>query len=89
MIKPDGRVLVIDFSKGRLRGKGLVSRALSLAAEMAAGRTHFRNFRDFMRAGGLRPLLGPSGLAVEQERTVSGGNLAASLLLPTAGSGNG
>lgn len=89
VIKPDGRVLVIDFSKGLLRGKGLVSRGLSLAAEMAAGRTHFRNFRAFMRSGGLPPLLGPAGLNVEQERTVSGGNLAVSLLLRTAGSGSG
>jgi ubiquinone/menaquinone biosynthesis C-methylase UbiE len=88
VVKPDGRVLVIDFSKGRLRGKGLVSRGLSLAAEMAAGRTHFRNFRAFMRSGGLPPLLGPTGLTVQQERTVSGGNLAVSLLRPPTGSGD-
>lgn len=83
-VKPGGRVLVVDYGTDPLRIKGLVMRWLSLLPERAAGRTHFRNFRSFLAAGGLPALLGDAGLAVERVRMVAGGNLGLFLLRPTA-----
>lgn len=74
-LKPDGRVLVIDFNSGGLRARGLLTRSLSLVAEVVAGRTHFRNFRSFMAIGGLPALLRRSDLTIDRERNVAGGNM--------------
>ena len=79
-LKPEGRVLVIDYRPGRLRVKGRLLRSFSLVAERVAGRTHVRNFRSFMAAGGVPAMLEDSGLTLEKDRIVGGGNLGLFLL---------
>jgi hypothetical protein len=55
-------------------------RSFSLVAERVAGQTHFRNFRSFMAAGGIPAMQLDSGLTLERDRIVGGGNLGLFLL---------
>jgi hypothetical protein len=62
------------MSRGPARpGRGWVTRAVIAVSELAAGRSHRRNYDDFMAHGGLPPLLAAQGLPVDQRRVVSGG----------------
>lgn len=73
--KPDGRVLVIDFRSGKVRGlKGYLSRSVSWVIELFSG--HFSEYRSFMRSGGFPALVRQIGLTVELEKPVAGGNVA-------------
>ena len=77
----EGRILLIDFHPGTIRPmKGWLYKCIISAAEMAAGREHFRNYRDFMKIQGLPGLISAHGLSVDQEKIVSGGNIALFLL---------
>ena len=81
VIKPEGRILLIDFHIGPYRPlRGWLTKLLIWASEHAAGRRHFRNYRHFMSIGGLSTLFPTVGLAVEQRRIVGGGALALYLL---------
>lgn len=80
VVKPDGRVLVIDYRAGPLRMKGRVTRTLVTVAERVAGRDHYRNWRVYLGQGGLPAVAAKAGLIVEREKIVSGGNLALWLL---------
>jgi len=44
---------------------------------LAAGREHFRNYRDFLARDGLPGLISAHGLSVEIEKVVSAGNMHA------------
>ena len=79
VVKPDGAVVVIDYRSGRLQFKGRLWRTLATAIERIAGREHFREWRTFLRSGGLAPCL-PEGAAVVTERALSGGNLSITIL---------
>ena len=77
VMKDDGRTLLIDFHPGRVSTlQGWWTRVVILLSEIAAGRKHFRHFRQFMRLGGLPPLLQEAGLEIEKQRVVAGGPLA-------------
>jgi ubiquinone/menaquinone biosynthesis C-methylase UbiE len=81
--KQDGRILLIDFHPGPIRPlKGWINKAIILMAELAAGREHFRNYRDFISKQGLTGLISTHGLPVEMEKIVAGGNMALYLLCP-------
>lgn len=81
VIKPDGRILLIDFHAGKPRPlKGWFSKLVILLSEVAAGRRHFRNYRHFMFIGGLPALIDKSHLAIEKERIVGYDTLALYLL---------
>jgi len=70
-----GNIMVVDFNKGPLAaGKGWLYRGVQVAAEISAGREHFRNYRDYMARGGLLPLLERAGLEPLRSKVVSGGN---------------
>lgn len=85
VLRPDGRVLVIDFAAGPARPlKGWLIRAFIRTAERVAGGRHHRNYRQFMASGGL-PALAGRGLALEQEKIVGGGNMGIYVLRPSAG----
>jgi hypothetical protein len=45
--------------------------------EVAAGREHFHNYRDFLAREGLPGLISAYGLSVETEKVVSAGNMLA------------
>lgn len=82
--KPGGRMLVIDFRFGTLRGwKGQALRRLLPVIERFAG--HYREYQDFRAGAGVPPLLAAAGLNIEREKIVAGGNLA----LYVIGTGSG
>jgi ubiquinone/menaquinone biosynthesis C-methylase UbiE len=87
VVKPGGRLLLIDYHPGRLRTlQAWRTQAIILLAEVGAGRRHFRNYRGFLRAGGLPALLPPHHLALEDQRIVADGPLALCLVRPGDGS---
>ena len=80
-LKEDGRVLLIDFHPGPIQPlKGWINKSIITFAEIAAGREHFKNYRNFIANKGLPALISTHGLSVEQEKIVSGGNIALFLL---------
>ena len=81
MLAAQGSVLVVDYVPGLIHHpRGWPTRALSLVAERLAGRTHFRGYLSFMRAGGIPALVEGGPLAVARERIVGGGNLGVYVL---------
>jgi ubiquinone/menaquinone biosynthesis C-methylase UbiE len=81
VLRPGGRILLIDFEAGPVRSlRGWVTRGVIAASEVAAGRSHHRNYRDFMAHGGLPPLVDAQGLSVGQRKIVSGGAIGLYLL---------
>jgi ubiquinone/menaquinone biosynthesis C-methylase UbiE len=81
VVKPDGRILLIDFHTGRPQSmRGWLFKMIILFSEVAAGRRHFRGYRPFMSIGGLPALVERAALPVEQERIVGEGNMALYLL---------
>ena len=81
VLKDDGRMLFIDHHPGSIRSyKGLRAKLVVFAAELAAGRRHYRNHRNFMRTKGLPPIALGHGLATEKQRLVGEGVLALFLL---------
>ena len=81
VLKKDGRILLIDFHTGPLKGfKGIYSKTIITISEIAAGRDHYKNYRHFMKNGGLQSLIEHSGFIVEHKKIVSGGNFGIYLL---------
>lgn len=81
IIKKDGRLLFIDFHPGPIRPfKGWVTKLVILLSEVAAGRRHFRNYRQFMRNKGLPTLIEKHSLRIDKQKIVAGGAMALFLL---------
>ncbi len=81
VLRPDGRMLLIDFEAGPVRPlRGWVTRGVIAASEAAAGQRHHRSYREFMAHGGLPPLLDAQGLSVSKRKIVSGGAIGLYLL---------
>lgn len=81
VMKKNGRLLLIDFHPGSLRfPKGYATKAFITLSEILAGRDHFRHYRQFMAKKGLPALVAQHGLTVDQQKIVSGGNMALFLL---------
>ncbi|MDZ7667297.1 MAG: methyltransferase domain-containing protein [Desulfotignum sp.] len=81
VMKPDGRLLIVDFHPGPIRfPKGWLYKIIILFFERIAGREHYRNYRDFLANKGLSPLLRTNNLSIEKKKIVSAGNLALFLL---------
>ncbi|UCE41523.1 MAG: methyltransferase domain-containing protein [Candidatus Aminicenantes bacterium] len=79
--KQDGRILLIDFHPGPIQPlKGWINKTIILMAEIAAGRKHFKNYRDFINRQGLASLISTHRLLVVQEKIVAGGNVVLYLL---------
>ena len=65
LVKPGGRILVMDYHTGPYPfPTGWAWKGVITCMELLAGREHFRSYRDFMRGGGLDPLIARSGMAV-------------------------
>jgi demethylmenaquinone methyltransferase/2-methoxy-6-polyprenyl-1,4-benzoquinol methylase len=78
VVNRDGRLLLIDYRSGPIRfPKGWLFKALIVSMELAAGREHFTNYRDFLARQGLPGLISSHGLSVETEKVVSAGNMHA------------
>ena len=81
VLKPDGRILLIDFNPGPVDFfEGWRTKAIVLLSEIAAGREHFRNFRHFMSINGLHHLIEIAGLTIVKQKVVGGGPLTLILL---------
>ena len=79
--KQHGRILLIDFHPGPVRPfKGWINKGIIFVVELAAGRDHFRNYRDFISKDGLTGLVSSHKLSVDQKKIVAGGNIALYLL---------
>ena len=81
ILKKDGRILLIDFHPGPVQPfKGWVYKSIITLAEVMAGREHYKNYRDFMANQGLKGLISSHELFIDNEKIVSGGNIALLLL---------
>jgi demethylmenaquinone methyltransferase/2-methoxy-6-polyprenyl-1,4-benzoquinol methylase len=79
-----GHILLIDFHPGPIRLiKGWINKGIILMAEIAAGRDHFRNYRDFIARDALAGLIFAHNLSIDQEKVVAGGTIALYLLSPS------
>jgi ubiquinone/menaquinone biosynthesis C-methylase UbiE len=77
VLKPDGRILLIDFHPGPYQPvQGWISRSIIWLSEIAAGWKHFRNQQHFLSHGGLPTLAKQHGLRVEKQSLVAGDTLA-------------
>lgn len=84
VLSREGRVVLVDFHTGPYRfPKGWMSRAVIVPVEIAAGREHFRNHRDFLRRKGLPALIDENGLTVEREKMHGGGTILISVARPS------
>ncbi len=81
VLRPGGSILLIDFEAGPVRPvRGWITKGVIAVTEVAAGRSHHRNYRDFMAHGALPPLLEARGISVIQRKIVSGGAIGLYLL---------
>lgn len=79
--KSGGRMLLIDFRFGPLRGwKGPLLRAVSSVMERFSG--HYSGYRNFGASGGVPKIVDRVGLTVEREKIVAGGNVAIYVVAP-------
>ena len=84
ILKHDGRILLIDYHSGRLSfPAGWFYKTVILFFEIAAGRQHFKNYRDFMEKKGLSELIVSQKLTIEKKKRVIGGNIGLYLLRKT------
>jgi len=80
VLKQDGRILMIDFHPGPYNPlQGWISKTIIFFSELAAGREHFRNYRQFMKTKGLETLLSQHKLKIEKESILAGGTFAVCL----------
>jgi len=81
VLKDDGHLLLIDFHPGPYQPlQGWISKTIILFSEIAAGREHFKNYRQFMRTKGLSTLLAQQNMKIEKESILAGGTFAVCLL---------
>jgi ubiquinone/menaquinone biosynthesis C-methylase UbiE len=81
VLKSDGRILLIDFHPGPItKMKGIFSKVVITIAEMIAGGEHYKNYRHYIRNGGLPRLIDSMGFHIEERKIVSGGNFGLFLL---------
>ncbi len=85
--KPDGRLQLIDFRFGSLRGwKGPALRGISTVVERFSG--HYSAYRSFRTSGGVPAVVQHAQLDVTQEKIVAGGNVAIYVVSPTSQPGS-
>lgn len=73
--RPEGRMLVVDFRFGSLRGwRGPVLRVATPLMERLS--RHYSGYRSFKAGGGVPAVVGETDLRIESEKIVAGGNMA-------------
>jgi ubiquinone/menaquinone biosynthesis C-methylase UbiE len=74
VLKDDGHILLIDFHPGPYQPlQGWISKVIIFFSELAAGREHFRNYRQFIAAKGLSTLMTQNSLVIEKQKILAGG----------------
>ena len=80
VLKSEGRLLLIDFYPGPYEPlQGWVSKIVIFLSELAAGREHFKNYRQFMAIRGIAPLLSQHQMETEKQSILAGGTFAVCL----------
>jgi ubiquinone/menaquinone biosynthesis C-methylase UbiE len=83
VLKSDGRLLLIDFHPGPYEPlQGWISKTIIFISELAAGREHYRNYRQFMVTGGLATLLSQHQMTMEKQSILAGGTFMVCLVSP-------
>lgn len=81
--KAEGRMLLIDFRFGSLRGwRGPALRLVTAAMERLSG--HYSGYRSYKAAGGVPAVAAGADLEVEREKVVAGGNMALYVVTPNS-----
>ena len=81
VLKDDGQILLIDFHPGPYQPlQGWISKVIIFFSEFAAGREHFKNYRQFIATKGLSTLAVQSSLEVEKQSILAGGTFAVLLV---------
>lgn len=81
VLKDDGRILLIDFHPGPYQPlQGWISKVIIFLSELAAGREHFKNYRQFIAGKGLSTLAAVNELEVEKQKILAGGTFAVLLV---------
>jgi demethylmenaquinone methyltransferase/2-methoxy-6-polyprenyl-1,4-benzoquinol methylase len=81
ILKSEGRILLIDYHPGLINfPKGWNYRLIIYFFEIAAGREHFQNFRNFLKSNGIPSLIAPLNITMERTKIIGGGNLGFYLL---------
>ena len=65
VLRPDGRFIIVDYSRLEPNNHGLGG-LLTSKVEWMAGDNHYYNFKDFMAKGGVEGMCDRGGLAVER-----------------------
>jgi ubiquinone/menaquinone biosynthesis C-methylase UbiE len=79
--KAEGRMLVIDFRFGSLRGwRGPALRLATAVMERLSG--HYSGYRSYKAGGGVPAIAAAADLEVEREKVVGGGNMALYVVKP-------
>jgi len=77
VLKPDGRLLLIDFHPGPYQPfQGWISKTIIFFSELAAGWEHFKNYRQFIATKGLVTLVSQHQMDVKKQSILAGGTFA-------------
>ena len=81
VLKDSGRIIIIDYRVGRPnRPLGRLFKSVIKLIEMAAGRPHYDNYQNFMKTGGLPPLLKKHRLTIERHDIAGRGNIGLNIV---------
>ena len=81
ILKNDGRILLIDYHNRPIRNlKGFISKIIITIFEFAAGKKHYKNYRQFIKSGALPRLIKSQNFEIENQRILSGGTFGIFLL---------
>ena len=74
VLKRTGHMLIIDFHPGPIKKiKGYISKIIITISEILAGSEHFKNYRQYMKNGGIPAIINMVGFIIEDYKIVSGG----------------
>lgn len=83
VVKPDGRIMLMDHHFGPHPFPiGWIFKVMVTSMEISAGRTHFANYRDFIKRQGLKALIDEQHLTVVERFIFKSGVAAVFLLKP-------
>ncbi len=76
VVKQGGQIILVDYHPGPiLFPQGWLYKLIILFFEIAAGRRHFKNYKNFLKTKSLASLLKDKNLSIQKERIIGAGNL--------------
>jgi ubiquinone/menaquinone biosynthesis C-methylase UbiE len=81
VVKPGGNVMLIDYYTGPYPFlQGWLWKIMITLSEISAGRRHFRNYRGFLKRGGLQSICDALGTTIKRKYVTDSGVAAIYLL---------